>query len=442
VRLQSHHIAVCTLVFVFLFGCSSYFTKTTERTNATNDANIRPQQNHHYVIYYTDQSAIHVFNTKKNTDNLIFRYPSNSSERQWKISPDRTKIALTYIDNYTEETSLSILDLMSRKSWQIKKIPKNFHYSFKWSPDSKELAVGYASFTDNKYRVEYRSGVGDIFIASSVDSTIKSIGCKVSKSVDHWLSNDILVVGDSNFLYGVNRQNCSTLFSLSWIDKTKITFSPDGTKIFYFKNVPAYKESGARVNMPELYLANYDGKNQIKIIGYQHDPRHASWSPDGQKIVCDIRSLEWANVRHIAIYDMATGKASFSEEENELGIPKSENPYWSPDGNSILYDQTYELLYDRKTYETFYSGIYKPGERSFFVQHKILKNIVTKKMKIIGEGSIHLSRFLNQPVGQTVYWIDNQNVLLAANSFKIVNLLDKTIYTFSLEWHPIYIKEL
>jgi len=126
-RPQSYQQAVCILVFAFLAGCSSHLT------NVTSNADVRPQQKHHYLIYYSDRAGIHVFNTTTNIDNLIFRYPPNTREHlRWEISPDNTKIAFTYAANDFEEITLSILDLMSRKSWQIKKIPKNFHYSFKW----------------------------------------------------------------------------------------------------------------------------------------------------------------------------------------------------------------------------------------------------------------------------------------------------------------------
>jgi len=435
-RLQLYQEAVYILIFVFLVGCSSHIT------NVTSSAGVRYQRSPDYVIYYSDGTGIFESNTTT-IDKLIFRYPSNTRGFQWEVSPDSKKIAFSLVDNDFEETTLSILDLISLKSWQIKKIPKGLHFSFKWSPDSKELAVAYASFTDNKYRLEYRSGVADIFITSSVDSTVKSIGCNVSKSVNHWLTNNILVVGDGNFLYGVNRQNCSTLFSLNMIDKTKITFSPDGTMIFYFTNVPVYKESGGKIDMTELYLANYDGKQPKKIIGYRYDPHHASWSPDGTKIVCDVRSLEWTDVRHIAIYDLVAGKASFSTEENDWGIPISEKPFWSPDGTKLLYDQTYELLYGRSAYETFYDNTYQTGSNSYFVLHKTLRNLLTNQKEVILEGSIHQNNLLTQAVGETVFWIDKQNILFgSAQWYKIYNILTKSVYTFSPDKHPILIKQL
>lgn len=437
-RFQLYHRAVYIIVFIFLFGCSRHYTKTT---NVTRDVSIRPQHKHHYVIYYIDESSIHIFNSKTNTDNLIFHYPSNSSVRGYEISPDKTKVALTYIDNNTEETSLTVLDLISFNSWNIKRIPKNFYFSFKWSPESKELAVGYYTIKDPMGHID--KGKGDIFIVSYDGTRIKSIGCKVSKIITRWLPNGVLIVGNRIHYYGVKRQSCATIFSFVIANKTMVTFSPDGTKVFYYKYIPVYKESGARQNMPELYLANCDGKNQRKIIGYKYYPRNASWSPNGQKIVCEIRSLEWIDVKHIAIYGLATGKASFTKEENELGTPKSEKPYWSPDGNNILYDQTYKMLYDRRTYETFYNRIYEPGLESFSVKHKILENLITNKKEIIREGSFHLNQFLNQPVGITSRWIDNQNVLLyTAKWFKIINVLDKSIYTFSPKRRPMYIKQL
>lgn len=434
-RPQSYHQLISILVFAFLIGCSTNFTKSRKTTNVTSDTLFGPRQTPHYVIYYFDDTGIFESNTKT-IDNLIFRYPFGTRGRQWKVSPDNTKIAFTYVDNDIGETTLSILELKDLKSWQIKKIPKNFHYSFAWSRDSKELAAGYASFTDNQSRVEYRLGVGDIFTASFLDRTIESIGCKVSKYVKKFLPNGILIVGDGNHLYGVNRQNCSTIFTMSTTGKRKITFSPDGTKIFYFKYVPI---SGTKRKMPELYLANYDGKNQKRIIGYKYDPRNASWSPDGTKIVCDVRSLEWTDVRHVSIYDLVTGKASFSIEEDSWGIPTSERAFWSPDGNKLVYDKTYELLNDR----ALFNPVYGNGSNTYLVQHKTVHHLRINLKEVILEASIHQNNLLTQSLGETVFWIDNQNILFgSAQGYKIFNLLRKSEYTFSSYKHPILIKQL
>ncbi len=120
-----------------------------------------PKTTPSYLIYYSSKYGIHRSNTKTNSDSLII--PLSEYNIQKRISPDKAKIALSYTED--DSSKLVIVDVLSSKTWHVMSIPqddsKYYIFSFEWSPDSKNLGVGF--YSEKKVGKTYVLDRGGIF---------------------------------------------------------------------------------------------------------------------------------------------------------------------------------------------------------------------------------------------------------------------------------------
>jgi len=392
---------------------------------------VNPTGSHSYLLYYFSNNGIHRLNTNTNIDSLLI--PLDNSRIQKRISPDKTKIALTYTEG--DSSKLVVIDVSSSNIWHIKSIPQNinidakyFTYSFEWSPDSKNLGVGY--YSEKKSGKTYSLDKGDIFIVDFEGKHKRSVGCSSSKIFKHWLDSENIVVSNRKNLYIVDVNNCHTLFAIPTKNKTNITFSPTNDKMFYTESTPVYyRDKGRTINVPELYLADYNGKNPKKLVPYRYAPKRPKWSSDGKIIAFDVKSQEWINIRYISLYFLETGKSRIYAEEELLGLPSCEDAYWAPNSNNISFNKSYER---------------GDNNWAWTIDHKVIKNIITDMTTIISEGRTDFNNYANSKgVGGTLGWIDKNNIMFATKDWiKIYNRISDTSITLTADRDIIYVKEI
>lgn len=172
-----------------------------------------------------------------------------------------------------------------------------------------------------------------------------------------------------------------------------------------------------------VWVANPDGSGAKKIAA----GANPDISPDGTKVAFTHLSGGAAGDRHIAVADVATGKAVIFKKE----IPSNNSfrPVWSPDGAQILFqiftgDKWHLALvnadgggfrYVKKataTNDSFWSSCWAPDGRSIYMQdldnlHQIgLDGAEIKSWKLeslIPKGSFSsASRFAVSPDGHTL----------------------------------------
>jgi hypothetical protein len=88
------------------------------------------------------------------------------------------------------------------------------------------------------------------------------------------------------------------------------------------------------------------------IADYQSRPRHAVWSPNGERIVYEVVSRRWANTTHLVAYEPATNAYAYIAQEMELGVPNDFGACWSPDSRRIAHDRTYARSTGARSYTT------------------------------------------------------------------------------------------
>ncbi|MBK9925535.1 MAG: PD40 domain-containing protein [Anaerolineales bacterium] len=118
-------------------------------------------------------------------------------------------------------------------------------------------------------------------------------------------------------------------------------FSPDGKQIAFIKT----PDTQTPFTVGELWIMDADGVNARKLA--DADAGHgyaANWSPDGKQIAFVLRENpedENANrssdalISNIYIVDVASGKLT---QVTHLTEGHAETPYWSPDGNTLVFN--------------------------------------------------------------------------------------------------------
>jgi hypothetical protein len=144
------------------------------------------------------------------------------------------------------------------------------------------------------------------------------------------------------------------------VDEARVTFSPDGTKIAYMSAI-----SGN----PDIYVADANGTNPVRLTDAPGSDDSPSWSPDGSKIVFDsdraggardiyAMNADGSNVVRLTYgsggalpnWSPDGGRIAFTRDGNifwmradgsglrQLTTGGGDSPDWSPDGTKIAYD--------------------------------------------------------------------------------------------------------
>ena len=117
-------------------------------------------------------------------------------------------------------------------------------------------------------------------------------------------------------------------------------YSPDGTKIVY---------SSTQSGRAEIWVMNSDGTNPTQLT-FDTDPagpdaNFPSFSPDGTKIVflCGFET-QYGNI--CVMNADGSGRTQLTRNPDDglqMNEPSSDEPAWSPDGKSIIYDYSNQV---------------------------------------------------------------------------------------------------
>ncbi len=269
-----------------------------------------------YLMYYADATGVRIRSTGSVIDSVLI---AGATDIEAKPSPDRSAVAVAYRQG--DSTSLVLIDAASGAVSTVHSAPGRGSYTFVWARGSDALGAAY--------RPTGGSGRGAVLIADRA-GRVRNVGCTASNRFIAWRSGggEQIVVGDGVNIYTVDARDCRTLATFPMSGKSHITYSPDGDRIIF-----------KRAN--SLFIAEYNGANTKQIATPRSRAENMRWSPDSRKIAFEIQSPRYSNVTHVAVYDYATGQAAFNSEARPLGVPKDNNPCWSPDGTRISIDRTY-----------------------------------------------------------------------------------------------------
>ncbi len=379
---KNHLLSVAvTLVAI---GCGSSQAPAIDPVPAVPVGQPPVQPGDGYVMYYADDTGIRVRNTGTRVDSVLL---SAATDVHAAPSPDNGAVAVSFRQG--DAAHLIILDAATGAVSNVHSATGSGSYTFAWARNSDALGVGYRS-TDGSTR-------SAVLIADRLGN-VRNVGCSVSHRFIVWRASGEIVVGDGTNIYAVDARNCETLATLPMRGKTDITYSPDGNRV-------AFKRGGS------LFLADYNGANATQIAAARSAASNPRWSPDSRKIAFEIQSTRYANITHVAVYDRATGQATFKAEQRPLGVPDDHNPCWSPDGTRLSLDRSYARRSESGDYVQKQKVITSvPGEDENVVLEELIRGAV--------------------PASEGCAWVDDSHIaLVSADGPKIFNVDTKVAYS-------------
>ncbi len=337
-----------------------------------------------YVMYYADNTGIRLRNTGARIDSVLL--PA-ATDVQAKPSPDRDAVAVSF--RRGGSAHLILVDAATGAISSVHSAMGSGSYTFAWARASDALGVGYRS-TDGSTR--------SVVLIADRAGNVRNVGCNVSNRFIAWRANGQIVVGDGANMYTVDVRNCETLATLPMSGKTDITYSPDGSRV-------AFKRDNS------LFVAKYNGANAQQIAAARSSASNLQWAPDSRKIAFEIQSPRYANITHVAVYDYATGHATFRAEQRPLGVPDDHNPCWSPDGTRLSLDRSYA----------------RRGESGEYVQkQKVITPVPGEDENVVLDELIR-GRI---PASEGCAWVDDQHIaLVSADGPRIFNVDTKVAYS-------------
>ena len=241
-------------------------------------------------------------------------------------STDRIAFSITAPDGYAD---IFLINADGSGKNQLTNQPER-PYGPAFSPDAEQIAF-YNHFDDQTWHLYIMNANGaDISQLTNQQNVLdwspdwSPDGSKIvfarSYAAPVWRSEILLINPDG-----------SDLHPLGSLDGQGPDWSPDGLKIVYFN----YVEGGG-----DIWIANADGTNPIKLTD---DPAEDWWpkfSPDGNKIAFQSR-----RDGNFEIYVMDSDGSNLTRITNNSA--DDEDPNWSPDGEKIAFismrDGHYEI---------------------------------------------------------------------------------------------------
>ena len=359
-------------------GCAS--GRVAEDVAPAGPAIVQPGDG--YVMYYVDGSGIRVRDTGRGVDSALV---AGATDVHAEPSPDRRRVAMSY--RRGNMTNIIVVDGVTGRVSRVHGGPEGAEYTFAWSAAGNVLGIGYRG-----------TETGGILVSDG-NGNLRDVGCTASNRFVVWRGNGEAVVSDDRNIYTISTNDCSTLATFPMQGKSDITYSPNGSRV-------AFRRAGS------LFVAEYDGANVQQIAAPRSSAAHLRWSPDSRRLAFDVQSQRFADVTHIAIYDFATGQATFDAEERALGMPTDARACWSPDGTSIAHERAYQ--------RTDGSG------QAYVQRQKIVRPVPGSDENVLLEelvrGTPAEDRWLCR-------WIDDRHLALQSNGGpRIYNVETRTAY--------------
>ena len=312
--------------------------RAADLVKIANVADAQMSPNGQWVVYAVstvdeDKNLNTLYLTRIGSDNrtrALLPPGWNASSPRW--SPDSNSIA--FLASHDEQDGLWIVKLDKPEPRFIAPVTTtNFFITYageplSWSPDSRRIAYisakAEAQATDDPRvidRIQYKSRT------SFSDNRRTHV----------WITD-------------LERPNPQQLTSGLFYDHA-VTFSPRGDEIMFLSNHEPDPDAN---NNSDIFAVDLNGQTrQITLTkGCEYNP---VWSPDGKSIAYAATSRDVTTIdsvaedTHLYVIPAAGGPGKELATEQDRRV---RNPYWSPDGRSIMY-----LANDRGYTTIFRTGV-------------------------------------------------------------------------------------
>src|SRR5262245_7584867 len=230
-------------------------------------------------------------------------------------SPDGTRIAFSVLGN---TATIHIMNADGRN--QLKLTDKiNAILGFAWAPDGKKIA----------YATDYE-GNFEIYMINSDPSHQTNLSRNLAEDTSpRWSPDGKKIAFISNrdgktALHVMNSDGSEQRKVLNDVPEQEVSWSPDGQRFAFCRKV---------LDHYDIYLANVDGGNVIRLTSDAANKGGPQWSPDGRSIVFTQDRDRYQQLYAIDLESRATARLSNSQEHEFQHS-------FSPDGKQIIFTRS------------------------------------------------------------------------------------------------------
>lgn len=384
-------------------GCASAPPAVEEPSPVEPAAGPLPGTN--YLSYAADRTGLRVRDTRTGSDSVVV--PAFDRLALAAPSPDGLRLAVAFRRGDT--SAVVLVDAVTGLVTPIHQGLGDGTHTLGWSGDGRRLGVGYQPGARDPSR--------GVILVVGADGSTDNAGCSVSDRFEAWRDDGTMIVSDGRNVYTVRATGCATVATLPMSGKRDFSFSRDGTRLTF------NRVSGIDAG---LTVSASNGANARRIADPQFLPRNVRWSPDNRKLAFEIRSRQYANVTHIAVYDVASNRVTIGDQQTPLGLPIDANPCWSPSGRRLAYDRQYPR---------------SSGEQAYTMHQKVVKTVSDGVERVVSEELVSDRSGATLTGVDVCHWADEDHLLVpTSRGWDVVNVQSGTSYAIPGERRVVLVR--
>ena len=275
-----------------------------------------------------NRESLASYTTTRHTQSILL----NPKRALFNFNFDLPKYPNESIANSGLFNSISIIDYVALFiQWYI-------DVGMTWGSDDNVLYYNYYKLTKGFISENVAS-----YIYKISDSSTKYFKIDNGAIIKNHLPKGILVLSEGDNYYLINDNTLKLEYTLN--NMPELTFSPDGSKLFFLRHKKVDDEAGLSRSVSELYTANYNGKNIRKGLSYDYDPKNPEWLFDNKTISLDIHSQKSYYFRKLVLFDINKNKIRYNIEDSEDNYSSVTDPHYSPSGRYVVFDHKHQIVH-------------------------------------------------------------------------------------------------
>ena len=261
----------------------------------------------HNIVYTSKQNDNYEIYSVSLSDTISLKLTDITSRELWpRFNPNKTKIAFS--SDVSVEPQIYIMNKDGSDSHLITSLPvtgyHNFGIGFSWSNDGGRII--YSNY-DKLYSIDQNGS--NLFLIANAPSNRNFRECDFSPLGNKIVSLAIGInIYDSEiYLMDANGSNMTLLFdNLPGVMESP-SFSPDGNKIVFTRDLSGHEVQNGRQLDSHIFIMNIDGSDTIDVSVNKNNGTndlHPRFSPDGANIIFENVPNDGSESKDIWIMDI------------------------------------------------------------------------------------------------------------------------------------------
>lgn len=236
-----------------------------------------------------------------------------------------------------DSTSLLLIDGGKRSARVIESRAIPGLYFFAWAPNSTgAFAYTFVPFSGQPVNVQVDSA-----------GSKRRLPCRTTTFTMDWPSPDALVLYEREAAKTrtVSSADCRPLAEFD-MNFEKVSAAPVGGRLLITRGLTIRDRTrGTSWPGSELRIGEVHSDTSKLVVGYEDRPGRAQWSPDGLRVVVEVESRRYENIRQIGFVDALRHAFVVLTSESPIdGLASERTPVWAPDSRRVAYNRSWPSL--------------------------------------------------------------------------------------------------